>query len=63
MRRSRPRGKPAVTLDLVVLTPYAASALSRLLEAAGSAATLPGACVGGRVRYAMSAQARREETA
>ncbi|AMK20464.1 MULTISPECIES: hydroxymethylglutaryl-CoA lyase [Sphingobium] len=37
--------------------------LSRLLEAAGSAATLPGACVGGRVRDAMSAQARREETA
>ncbi|WP_394439028.1 hydroxymethylglutaryl-CoA lyase [Sphingobium naphthae] len=37
--------------------------LSRLLEAAGSAATLPGACVGGRVRDALTAQARREETA
>ncbi|AMK26584.1 hydroxymethylglutaryl-CoA lyase (plasmid) [Sphingobium sp. SJ10-10] len=37
--------------------------LSRLLEAADKAATLPGACVGGRVRDALNAQTRREEMA
>ena len=35
--------------------------LSRLLEAADETAMLPGACVGGRVRDALNAKARREE--
>lgn len=37
--------------------------LTRMLDAANGAATLPGACLGGRVRDAVGARARRMETA